>query len=58
MWLCVRAAFSDECQNCLGGGDGGGGWRLRGSEENRWTALTSLQLAFTEHVEPAMQAFD
>ena len=29
-----------------------------GGEENRETVITSLQLAFTERVAPATQAFD
>ena len=29
-----------------------------GVERNRGTVITSLQLAFTEHVVPATQAFD
>ena len=33
-------------------GEGGGG------EKNRGTVITSLQLAFTERVAPATQAFD
>ena len=45
----------------LGGGEGrekygwGGG---RKGEKNRGTVITSLQLAFTERVVPATQAFD
>ena len=34
----------------------GGG--LGGSEKNRGTVITSLQLAFTERVVPATEAFD
>ena len=30
----------------------------RGGEKNRETVITSLQLAFTEHVVPATEAFD
>ena len=37
------------------GGSGGGGGR---GEKNRGTVITSLQLAFTERVVPATQAFD
>ena len=37
------------------GKGGGGGWRC---EKNRGTVITSLQLAFTERVVPATQAFD
>ena len=33
---------------------GGGG----GEQKNRGTVITSLQLAFTEYVLPATQAFD
>ena len=36
---------------------GGGGGGKRG-EKNRGTVITSLQLAFTERVAPATQAFD
>ena len=39
--LCVTAAILHERQNYLG--DGGS---LEGSEENRGTVITSLQLAF------------
>ena len=45
----LPAAILHECQNYLG--DGGG---LGGSEKNRGTVITSLQLAFTERVVPAM----
>ena len=51
--LALRAAILHKCQNYLG--DGGG---LVGSEKNRGTVITSLQLAFTERVVPATQAFD
>ena len=34
------------------------GGSLGGSEKNRGTVITSLQLAFTERVVPATQAFD
>ena len=37
---------------CVGGGGGGG------DEKNRGTVVTSLQLAFTERIVPATQAFD
>ena len=37
----LRAAILHECQNYLGGGGG-----LGGSEKNRGTVITSLQLAF------------
>ena len=37
----LRVAISHECQNHLGGGGG-----LGGSEKNRGTVITSLQLAF------------
>ena len=40
----------------LGGSEGGGG-EVRG-DKNRGTVITSLQLAFTERVVPATQAFD
>ena len=36
---------------------GGGGWG-GGGEKNRGTAIPLLQLAFTERVLPATQAFD
>ena len=36
----------------------GAGGGLGGSERNRGTVITSLQLAFTERVVPATQAFD
>ena len=39
--FALRAAILHECQNYLGGGDG-----LGGSEKNRGTVITSLQLAF------------
>ena len=38
------------------GGEGGVG--RGGGEKNRGTVITSLQLAFTERVVPATQAFD
>ena len=45
-----------------GGGGGGGGGRggggLGGKGKNRGAVRTSLQLAFTEGVVPATQAFD
>ena len=37
---------------------GGGGRGRGGGEKNRGTVITSLQLAFTERVVPATQAFD
>ena len=46
-----------KCTEGAGVGDyssGGGG----GGEKNRGTVITTLQLAFTEHVVPATQAFD
>ena len=46
-----------KCTEGAGIGDyscGGGG----GGEKNRGTVITSLQLAFTERVVPATQAFD
>ena len=39
----LRAAILHECQNYLGGGGG-----LGGSEKNRGTVITSLQLAFNK----------
>ena len=39
--FALRAAILHECQNYLGGGGG-----LGGSEKNRGTVITSLQLAF------------
>ena len=51
--FALQAAILDECQNYLGGGGG-----LGGSEKNRGTVLTSLQLTFMECVVPAMQVFD
>ena len=39
--FALRAAILDECQNYVGGGGG-----LGGSEKNRGTVITSLQLAF------------
>ena len=39
----LQAAILHECQNYLGGGDGG---CLGGSKKNRGTVITSLQLAF------------
>ena len=36
----------------------GAGGGLGGSVKNRGTVITSLQLAFTERVVPATQAFD
>ena len=40
----LQAAILHECQNYLGGGGG-----LGGSEVNRGTVITSLQLAFSRH---------
>ena len=40
------------------GGRGKGGVGLGGNEKNRGAVRTSLQLAFTEGVVPATQAFD
>ena len=39
--FALRAAILDECQTYLGGGGG-----LGGSEKNRGTVITSLQLTF------------
>ena len=39
--FALRASILHECQNYLGGGGG-----LKGSEKNRGTVITSLQLAF------------
>ena len=42
--LCVKGAILHDCQNYLGGGSS-----LGGSEKNRGTVITSLQLAFRKH---------
>ena len=51
-----------KCTKGVGIGDyscGGGGGRGRGEfEKNRGAVIISMQLAFTERVVPAMQAFD
>ena len=51
--FALWAAILHGCQNYLG--DGGG---LGGSEKNRGTVITSLQLVFMERVVPATQTFD
>ena len=43
----LRAAILHECENYLGGGGG-----LGGSERNRRTVITSLQLAFRRNFTP------
>ena len=50
-----------KCTEGAGVGDYSSGWGGRGGgggEKNRGTVITSLQLAFTERVVPATQAFD
>ena len=56
--LTVTSILIFKCTEGAGVGDyssGGGGGR---GEKNRGTVITSLQLAFTERVVPATQAFD
>ena len=50
--FALRAAILHECQNYLGGGGG-----LGGSEKNRGTVITSLQLAFRRHNREEFHAF-
>ena len=46
-----------KCTEGVGVGDYSSGEGV-GGEKNRGTVITSLQLAFTERVVPATQAFD
>ena len=51
IFKCTEGAGVEDYRS----GGGGGGGR---SEKNRGTVITSLQLACTERVVPATQAFD
>ena len=54
--LTVTAILIFKCTEGVGVGDYSSG--VGGGEKNKGTVITSLQLAFKEHVVPATQAFN